>query len=108
MIVPREHGAWGLLLVPLSTGMAAGFAPEHRAWPLLLFTVAVLALFALRTPLENLLGLSAISARTADERWTALIGSVLYAAVASVCLSVLLGKGHYTALPVFGVVSACA
>ena len=67
MIVPREHGAWGLLLVPLFTGMAAGFAPEYRAWPLLLFTVAVLALFALRTPLESLLGLSAISARTAED-----------------------------------------
>jgi hypothetical protein len=108
MIVPREHGAWGLLLVPLFTGMAAGFAPEHRAWPLLLFIVAVLALFALRTPLESLLGLSAISARTTEERWTALIGSVLYAAVASVCLSVLLWKGRYSGLLAFGVVGACA
>lgn len=107
MIVPREHGAWGLLLVPLFTGMAAGFAPKHRVWPLLLFAVAVLALFALRTPLESLLGTSAISARTTDERRIAFIGSVLYAAVASVCLSVLLWKGHYPALLAFGVVSAC-
>lgn len=108
MIVPREHGAWGLLLVPLFTGLAAGFAPEHRVWPLLLFTVAVLALFALRTPLESLLGLSPISSRSAVERWIALIGSILYAAVASVCLSVLLWKGHYPVLLAFGVVSACA
>jgi hypothetical protein len=55
MVVPREHGAWGLLLVPLFTGMAAGFAPGHRVWPLLLFTVAALSLFGLRTPVESLL-----------------------------------------------------
>ena len=29
LIVPREHGAWGLLLVPLFTGVVAGFASEH-------------------------------------------------------------------------------
>lgn len=55
MVVPREHGAWGLLLVPLFTGMAAGFAPGHRVWPLLLFTVAALSLFGLRTPVGSLL-----------------------------------------------------
>jgi hypothetical protein len=49
LIVPREHGAWGLLLVPLFTGVVAGFASEHRIWPLLLFTVAALSLFWLRT-----------------------------------------------------------
>ena len=36
LIVPREHGAWGLLLVPLFTGVVAGFASEHRIWPLLM------------------------------------------------------------------------
>jgi YwiC-like protein len=108
MIVPREHGAWGLLLVPLFTGVAVGFAPEHRVWPLLLFTVAVLALFALRTPVESLLDLSPMSVRSAQERRIAVIGSVLFAAVASVCLSVLLLKGRYAALLAFGVVSACA
>ena len=32
MVVPREHGAWGLLFVPLFTGFVAGFAPEYRIW----------------------------------------------------------------------------
>lgn len=108
MIVPREHGAWGLLLVPLFTGMAAGFAPEHRVWPLLLFTVAALSLFALRTPVENLLGIGTISARTAGERRTAFIGSASFAVVAAACLSALMWKGHYPALLVFGAASACA
>src|SRR5450432_1958183 len=35
---------------PLFTGVVAGFASEHRIWPLLLFTVAALSLFWLRTP----------------------------------------------------------
>ena len=108
MIVPREHGAWGLLLVPLFTGIAAGFAPEHRAWSLFLFTVAALSLFVLRTPVESLLGLGPIFARTADERWTAFIGSASFAIVATACLVALMWKGHYPALLIFGAASACA
>ena len=50
LVIPREHGAWGLLLVPLFTGVVAGYASEHRIWPLLLFTMAALSLFWLRTP----------------------------------------------------------
>ncbi len=53
LVVPREHGAWGLLLfVPLFTGAAVGVASTQREWPLVLFTVAALALFWLRTPME--------------------------------------------------------
>ena len=58
LVVPREHGAWGLLLVPLFTGVVAGYAAEHRIWPLLIFTVASLSLFWLRTPVESLIGSS--------------------------------------------------
>jgi len=108
MIVPREHGAWGLLLVPLFTGIVAGFAPQHRVWPLLWFTVAALSLFALRTPVESLLGIGPISARTADERWTAFIGSASLAIVAAACLSALMWKGQYQALLIFGAAGAAA
>src|SRR5208282_4366782 len=61
LIIPREHGAWGLLLVPLFTGVAAGFAASHRAWPLLVFTMATLSLFWLRTPLESLIGTGSLT-----------------------------------------------
>jgi len=108
MIVPREHGAWGLLLVPLFTGMAAGFAPEHRVEPLLLFTVAALSLFGLRTPIESLLGIGPIPARTADERWTAFIGSASFAIVAAASLCALMWKGQHPALLIFGAASAIA
>ena len=42
LVVPREHGAWGLLLVPLFTGAAVGVASTERAWPLILFTVRLI------------------------------------------------------------------
>ena len=106
MVVPREHGAWGLLLVPLFTGLVAGFAPEHRIWPLLLFTVASLSLFMLRTPVESLLGVGSLSARTSEERWTAIIALTAFGVLAGVCLFGLMGKGQYSSLLVLGAVTA--
>ena len=94
LIVPREHGAWGLLLVPLFTGVVAGFASEHRIWPLLLFTVAALSLFWLRTPVESLIGAGSLTANTKRERRTALVASVLLATVATACLTDVMWKGQ--------------
>jgi hypothetical protein len=67
LIVPREHGAWGILLVPLVTGAAAGLLSGGRAWPLAPLSIAALALFWLRTPLESWAGTTPIRARTAEE-----------------------------------------
>ena len=106
MVVPREHGAWGLLLVPLFTGMAAGFAPEHRVWALLQFTLVALSLFLLRTPAEILVGTGAIVARTSDERWTAFIAGAGLGLLSSACLLGLLWKGQYQALWVLGAATA--
>ena len=94
LIVPREHGAWGLLQGPLFTGVVAGFASEHRIWPLLLFTGAALSLFWLRTPVESLIGAGSLTANTKEERRTALVASVLLAAVAAACLTDLMWKGQ--------------
>ncbi len=107
MIVPREHGAWGLLLVPLLTGLIAG-SPQHRAWELFLFTCMALSLFALRTPAESLLGTGAMCARTQSERWTALVGASCFSVLALVCLSMLIWKWQYGSLLLLGAVSACA
>lgn len=108
MVIPREHGAWGLLLVPLFTGLVAGFSPEHRVAPLFLFTLAALSLFALRTPAESLLGTGAMCARTAGERWTALLASAWFGLLALGCLGVLMLKLGYTALLLLGLASAGA
>ena len=108
LIVPREHGAWGLLLVPLLTGVAAGFAPEHRVWQLLVFTLAALSLLCLRTPVESLLGTSSMSARTSAERRTAFIASAIAGSVACLCLIALMWKGRNLELLLFGAATACA
>jgi hypothetical protein len=102
LVVPREHGAWGLLLVPLFTGVVAGYASEHRIWPLLIFTVASLSLFWLRTPVESLIGTSLLTANTKAERRTALVASAIFSVVAIVCLASLMWKGQNLQLLLLG------
>ena len=68
MAVPREHGAWGMLLVPLATGAVAALRSGVNTGALALFILAAMSLFWLRTPLESWLGTSAIKAHTEDER----------------------------------------
>jgi YwiC-like protein len=108
LIVPREHGAWGLLLIPLFTGIVAGFASEHRIWPLLLFTVAALSLFWLRTPVESLIGTGSLTANTEEERRMTLVTSVLLATLATASLTGLLWKGQDLWLLLLGGATACA
>ena len=108
MVFPREHGAWGLLLVPLFTGLVAGFFPGHRVWELFLFTVAALALFAVRTPVEGLLGTGAVTSRTSGERWTALIASTGCSLLALACMTVLICQWRYSALLLLAPFVVCA
>ncbi len=82
LIWPREHGAWGMLLVPLVTGACAA-RPAVAALPsLVLFTLAALALFCLRTPLEISLQVSAIRANTPAERRAVLLAMTFYSLLA--------------------------
>lgn len=108
LVVPREHGAWGLLLVPLFTGIVAGIAPAYRVWPLLLFTAAALFLFWVRTPVESLLGSGTVSAYTARERRTALIASLVLAGAAATCLAALLWGGRNSQLVHIGLIAAAS
>jgi len=108
LIVPREHGAWGLLLVPLFTGLAAGLGSAQRFWPLVLFVAAALSLFWLRTPVESLLGSGPMTARTSHERWIAVIASAILAAAAGVSLIALMWGGRNLGLLFIGLVAASA
>ncbi len=108
LIVPREHGAWGLLLVPLFTGVVAGVASERRIWPLLMFTVAALSLFWLRTPVESLIGTSSLTANTERERRTALVVAILLATLATACLTGLMWKGQNLQLLLLGAATVFA
>ena len=108
LIIPREHGAWGLLLVPLFTGVAAGISSAPRLWPLLMFTVAAVALFWLRTPVESLLGTGPITAHTSHERSTAVLALVLCASVSAVCLTALMWRGRNLQLLLLGTAAGVA
>jgi hypothetical protein len=90
LIVPREHGAWGLLLVPMVTGAGIAFRESHHVAPLLFLLIGALALFWLRTPLESLLGTAAMRAQTRDERRTVAIAIACIGAVAVFALGALL------------------
>ncbi len=68
LVIPREHGAWGILLVPLATGAVAGLRTHNNFGALVLFILAAMSLFWLRTPVESWLGTSPIKAQTKDER----------------------------------------
>jgi hypothetical protein len=108
LVVPREHGAWGLLLVPLFTGVAVGAASVHHAGPVALFALAALALFWLRTPVESLLGTTPLSAQSREERWTALIVAAGLGAVSFLCLAGLLWNGRNRELWLLGSIAGLA
>lgn len=107
-IIPREHGAWGLLLVPLFTGLATGITSAQRLWPTLVFVVAALALFWLRTPVEGLLGGSPLSVSNSRERRIALIASISLATISAVCLAALMWNRRNQKLLPIGAVAALA
>lgn len=102
LIIPREHGAWGLLLVPLFTGAAAGIAGIHQVWPVALFTIAVVALFWLRTPAESLLGGSPLTAQTPSERSIAVVACGMLVVIAGTCLAFLMHDGRRNGLLLLG------
>lgn len=93
LVIPREHGAWGMLLVPLATGAVAALRSNINGGALALFILAAMSLFWLRTPVESWLGTSAIKAQTNHERAFVLkviagIGALALVSVAALLWSV--------------------
>src|SRR5271166_5388212 len=89
LIAPREHGAWGLLFVPLATGGAVGLFAGGNGPPLSAFAIAALALFWLRTPVESLLGTGLLRAQSPQERRSVSITILILAVVAFTALASL-------------------
>jgi hypothetical protein len=108
LILPREHGAWGLLLVPMITGAGVALHQASHIFPLILLLTAALALFWLRTPLESLLGTSAMRAQTLEESHTLRSIIVLLASIAAVTLAGLLWAGRNAGLWPLGAAVAAA
>jgi len=108
LIVPREHGAWGMLLIPLVTGAAVGLLAGGRVAQVLLLTTAVLALFWLRTPVESWFGASAVRVQTGPERQLVRGVIVPLAAIAAVSLSALFWQGKNRGLIWVGLIAGAA
>ncbi len=104
LVFPREHGAWGMLLVPLLSGAAVAPVNARTIAAVLLYTVAAVALLWLRTPVESWFGLSVMRAQTKDERtlalrYTAIAGGIAIAAV----VALFWGGRNILLLPIGGV-----
>lgn len=108
MVVPREHGAWGLLFVPLVTGAAVGIHSFAGAAAVLLFAIAALSLFWLRTPVESWIGAGPLRAQTSDELRAVMMTTAGLAGVSAICLSTLFWGGNRLELLIFGSVAALA
>lgn len=108
LVLPREHGAWGMLLVPLVTGAAIGLESGGSVSPVLLLTTAVLALFWLRTPADSWLGTGVVRAQTPDERKHAARFILLLTTLAAVSLGLLFWQGGNLKLLGLGTVAGVA
>ena len=108
LIVPREHGAWGLLLVPMVTAAGVAFRQSTNVFPFVLLLTAALALFWLRTPLESLLGISAMRAETKEERGSVAFVVLYLAIVAVLASSMLLWAGQNPLLWLIGAAAGVA
>src|SRR5271157_936206 len=108
MVIPREHGAWGMMLVPLATGAIIALPTGVNAGALTLFIVAAMSLFWLRTPVEAWLGTSAIKAQTETERAFVLRVILGIGLLAAACIAALLWNGRNRGLLLIGGVAALA
>jgi YwiC-like protein len=108
LIFPREHGAWGILLVPLVSGAAVGLLAGGRSLPLAPLTIAALALFWLRTPVESWLGTTAMRAHPGAELRLVRKTVLVLAAVAALALVWLFWGGRHGQLLWIGAAAALA
>ena len=106
LIVPREHGAWGLLFVPLISGAAVGVAASGMNASVVLLAIVALALFWLRTPVESLLGTTPMKAQGREERRTVWSVVMALSGVAVASLIALMWGGRNLALLPMGAIAA--
>ena len=106
MVVPREHGAWGMLLIPLLTGIVVAAPVGINPWTVALFLLASLALFWLRTPVEAWTGTSPIKAQSAQEIIIVRNTSIVLSAIALLSVVALCVAGYWSGLLLIGVFAA--
>jgi len=108
LIAPREHGAWGLLFVPLATGGAVGLFAGGNRLSLAAFAIAALALFWLRTPLESCLGTGLLRPQSEWERRNLRITILILSTLAASSLAALFRDGGNRDLLLLGLIAISA
>lgn len=108
LIMPREHGAWGILLVPLLTGAFVGLWAGGGTAGLAPFSIVALALFWLRTPVESWIGTAPVRARTPDELRLVRSTALVIVAVSLGALTWLFWRGRNSALLWIGAAAGVA
>lgn len=85
LLVPREHGTWGILLFPLISGAVVGYGagPDASLKAALLFLLTALSAFLIYQPLESLLGFSLIKARSQRQQRIAILSVIALAVIAT-------------------------
>jgi hypothetical protein len=108
LVIPREHGAWGILLVPLVTAACVGFLRGNGVLEFVQFLTAALALFWLRTPVEVLLGSSTMHVHTAEEKKTVWQATLIISFFAAFPLYLLFHDGRHYGLLWVGAIAGAA
>ena len=106
LVWPREHGAWGILLVSLISGAAIGFSSATDFSALLWLAVAVVAAFCLRAPIENSLPASPFRARGSAEWLWAIAAASIYALAGVFAVTMLIRSGFFSLLWKLGMAAA--
>jgi hypothetical protein len=105
---PREHGAWGLLLIPLVTGAVMGIPQGHGAANLVLFITAALSIFWLRTPVESYFGMGLMRIGNAEERAAVLRSIAILSPVVAFSVGALLWNAANLPLLMLGCIGGTA
>lgn len=105
---PREHGAWGLLLIPLVAGACIGIPAGHRVGDLAFFLTAALSIFWLRTPVESFLGMGVMRVANEEENRAVLRMIAMVAPIVAVSLLGLFWGGRNLPLLLLGCIGGTA
>jgi len=85
LLVPREHGTWGLLLFPLISGAIMGYVAGSNASlaALLWFLLTTVSAFLIYQLLEGFFGSSLIKARSRQQECIAILSVTTLALIAT-------------------------
>lgn len=108
LIFPREHGAWGILLIPLASGACVALLRGGRGLPVVQFLLVALTLFWMRTPVESWFGAGPLRAQSQEEFRLVRRVTLILAGSALLLLTMLFAHRSNASLLILGGVAAAA